>query len=244
MLYKDCFFTGKQLKLFFLYIVVMLTTGCNSNSDYTFLEQSGSRVSNTFFFGQGILYYEFEGTFVLANSEMVFQSINLNIDLLKNFDSFDLYALYLDYPETDPMDPLSIVHFDRLHLGFFGITNDTIYRLRFPAYDGVGTREEFVARQNSNIVKQFEKYNDLLFENWTIVSNDGGTEDILIDDEWHSFVEVDGDKRVYHFFSRYEGGTRFYERIVWERDRGIVHYFGGFGSMREHVEFYRTIPLQ
>ena len=197
--------------------------------------------TNTYFFPVGETSVQYEGLFT-PNSDSgdeVTQSIELNIVLLSELNNGKLYALYLNqlFAEADG-DPSNVMPLDRLHLGLFYVTSDTIYRQRLPAFSNGGNFGELADLHVEGVIAELNNFNDSPLENWTIVSNQYGTEDILIDDEWHSFVEVDGNRRIYRFFSDYSGGTRFYERIVWQENRGIVHYRSGMGAMREHVEFW------
>jgi hypothetical protein len=57
-------------------------------------------------------------------------------------------------------------------------------------------------------------------------------------DGWYNYVTVEDDIVVYRFHHEQSFHvTRHYERITWQRGRGIVHYATGIGSGRNHVEF-------
>ena len=54
---------------------------------------------------------------------------------------------------------------------------------------------------------------------------------------YHSFVEVDGERRIFRYYNDYFYGSKEYLLIVWEKEKGIVYYMRGNGAMNMHVEF-------
>ena len=214
----------------------------------TFIE-TPQAVNNPFFFPAGASFIEFEGMFVPNSGVLaIFQTAYLNVRRLKEFENAHLYVIYvnqlsLDYVEhlanicpDDPWLAFYRMNPNWLHLGFFYVTDDVIYRTRAAAYTGSGL-EEFIERQNVKILADFEVYG-MAARDWHIAANNDGTEDIPIYGDWHRFVEVEGSQRIFRQFSGREGGTTMYERIVWEEGRGIVFYLSGVGAMREHIEFW------
>ena len=96
----------------------------------------------------------------------------------------------------------------------------------------------FTDEENAIVINRFlQNKEEYLEEEFFIVCAENGTEDIIYGVDWHRYVEVDGDKRIFRYYSDYVGGTRYYSRIVWEKGKGIVYYVSGEGSMLMHVEF-------
>ena len=146
--------------------------------------------------------------FFNSGNEIENHDFRLNIIQMHSLDFGNLYALILDQIYTT--DPFDEIPADRRHLGYFFITPTTIYRSFAPVLDYLTTE-------------------------WSVVAHVDGHD--ASDDDWNQYVEVYGNQLIFRSYSNSEG-TTFYERIVWEKGRGIVHYLSGFGSMRDHLEFW------
>ena len=190
---------------------------------------------NPFFFPQGTIIITYEGGFWLDNE--ITQNINLNINLIKAIDDGYLYSLHLDQLEYN--GPFSQLSSERLHLGFFYVTPQAIYRRRPPSPLGhsgyCGNFSDYADRAKIAVIEEIENQG---VHDWGIVSSNDVVGSVTVDGQWRSYVEIEGNRRIFSFYSvdSFQGATRFYERIVWEEGRGIIHYLSGFGAMREHIE--------
>jgi hypothetical protein len=164
----------------------------------------------------------------------------LSIEKIETFDSGSLYILRINQIDVSQLDDPNPDGWDKIsygfeNLGYFFVTENEIYKSH--------TRDEFSADERAMLIHSFnESVDDALLENnFVVVSSENGTE-IINDDGWYSYVTVEGDTRIYHAHHEYHNQvTRHYERIVWEKGNGIVHYVTGIGAMRGHVEFGKDL---
>ncbi|MCL2253287.1 MAG: hypothetical protein FWC09_02490 [Lachnospiraceae bacterium] len=195
---------------------------------------------NAFFFIYDNVVIEYNGFFVPLSGNEIRQKTKLNIELIKEFDDGKLYTLMLDelnlYDMEDD-DPFDQIPLENRMLGYFYITNEQIYRYLLP-YDKIYADEE-----NQNIVDKINTNKNDFINSCDIVCSNNGTSDVADEDGWHKYVEEDGNKRIFHIFNDYEGGTRYYEKIIWEENKGIIYYRSGTGAMRMHIEFAISIDL-
>lgn len=192
---------------------------------------------NSYFFSKEILKKEYKGFFVPPSYNEVRQTINLNISEIAVWKEGTLYSLELDNlePTDDPLD--YIIRLNR-HLGYFYITKDTIYRVGRKS-SHVEDPIAFEAHETiklMHLVQRIEQKDQTLFVERNIVCNEIGTSNLADENGWHEYVEVDGDKRIFHLYNDYTGGTKEYEQIVWEKGKGITYYLNGAGNMFMHIE--------
>ena len=72
-----------------------------------------------------------------------------------------------------------------------------------------------------------------------IVCQVEGLEDPFLDSDEigiHHWLEVDGDKRIFHFWVIGYIAVTYYETMIWEVDKGLVHFRSGFGAERDGME--------
>ena len=212
--------------LILMLLVLYINVGCGYNS---FIDEQ-NKYENPYFFTEDQVRIEYEGFFVPLSCREIEENIHLNIIKIKEFEDEILYALELDQLETTE-DPLDEIRMGGRYLGYFYVTPNTIYRMPLPDMNG------FTSEQNEKIIRLIQESKVEFLSHCTVVCNEEGTEDIADENGWHEFVEVDGDKRIFHMYNDYAGGTKEYENIVWEKGKGIIYYMHGSGSMLMHVEF-------
>lgn len=184
---------------------------------------------NNYFFNNEKTIVEYEGYIVPLSGNEIRQRVSLNIIPLEKLDNGDLYILKLDALDVqDPFDQISSGHET---LGYFYVTSDVIYRSSLP-HDKLYSNEE-----NQKIINCLKNDPNDFLDTCDIVFSKDGTNDIPDKENWHKYVEVDGDKHIFHLYNDYEGGTRYYEEIVWEKNKGITYYKSVSGSMLMHIEF-------
>ena len=190
---------------------------------------------NPFFFPHGTTIVTYEGSFWLDS--VINQDINLNINLIKEINGSYLYSIHLDQLEYD--GPFSQMHGYRLHLGFFYVTPQAIYNRWPPSFHMHGeyneSYEDFANRVNAIVIEELENYG---IDGWSLVSSNDIVGSVATQGQWRSYIEIEGNRRIFRVTNvdSFQGATRFYERIVWEEGRGIIHYLSGYGAMRDHME--------
>lgn len=183
---------------------------------------------NIYFFSKNNTVVEYEGYIVPLSGNGVRQKVKLNINMLEKIDDGNLYLLRLDALEVnDPLDQIPTRH---QTLGCFYVTSDKIYHSVLP-FDKVYSDEE-----NQNIVNGLKNDIYTSLSSWDIVCIENGTNDIPDKNNYHKYVEVDENKRIFHLYNDYVGGTRGYKKIIWEKNKGITYYKSGSGSMLMHIE--------
>ncbi|MDE7062695.1 MAG: hypothetical protein K2O73_05565 [Lachnospiraceae bacterium] len=212
--YKKC-----MLLVCILFIgAVIGITGCyGSNNE-----------ENAYFFPQEQTSVEYESYIYPLSSREIWQPLNLNIKKLKEFENGILYALELDQlEETD--DPWDQISMGRQYLGYFYVTEIAVYRKAVETSDG------FTQEQTDKMIELIEKDEEAFCADCTIVCCENGTEDIVDEDGYHAYVEASGEQITYHMYNDYAYGTKPYEKIVWEKGKGIVYYVYGAGNMLMNV---------
>ena len=105
--------------------------------------------------------------------------------------------------------------------------------------NGVGTyyiNEDNKPQSNQFFFGSYENLESLkssgkLPEDSVIVCQEKALKDKLGEDEpgFHHYIEVDGNKRVYHSYNDMTG-TGYFESFIWEKNKGLESYRSGFGS--------------
>ena len=183
-----------------------------------------SPVQNPFFFNSGTTRVQYEGRYILY--DVIEQPFFLNIIHLENFKNGTLYVLLLDRLRvSDPMDQLPA---GRQNLGYFYVTKDKIYKM--------SDYETFSAAKHTEVINSISKNEKDFIKKCQLVCQDKATADKPDKDGWHEYIEVEGDKRRFRQYND-GGGSTWYERIVWQKGKGIIFYRSGYGSGREEAAF-------
>ena len=168
----------------------------------------------------------YDGLFVLLNYEEVRQSATLNVMHLMDFEHGTLYALILNQlVVSDSWDQIPI---GRENLGYFYVTKDAIYRM--PYFYELNDDETL------RVIAEINEDEEVFLDKCQIVCQENAIIDMPDEDGWRQFVEVDGDKRRFRLYNN-SSGTTFYERLVWQKNKGLVYYRSGYGAMKEHISF-------
>lgn len=192
--------------------------------------------TNPFFFGEGVYSVELEGFFYPPSLREIRQSTVLTISELAIFDDGVLFTLQISQIDTSQLDDPYPCGLDYIsdgfeYLGYFFVTDNAIYRRH--------TWDRFSEDEKIAIINAFNEngISALTDNHFDIVASEDGTERVN-QGGWYSYITVDGDRRIFSFYHEERHHvTRHYERIVWERGKGIVHFVTGIGAMRNHVEF-------
>ncbi len=205
--------------------------GQNTNSLYN------DDLSNPYFFGDNVEYVEY-GSYItpMTNEDDVYYyegDVTLKINHLERFEKGNLYTLEILQPEFKYPD--DVIGEGNQYLGYFYVTPDEIY-LRYASEDG------YTDEENQAVIDYLTKNEENLGEEFNLVCVNENV-DKLNDDRCHK-IEVNGDQITFRNYSEYEGGTRFYQRIAWEKNKGIIHYRAGRGAQLFHTEFGIDIENQ
>lgn len=214
---------NKKMLIFVFIPIIIYMSGCSNNF------ATGDNYINSYFFKPEQISIEYEGFFLPLSCTEIQQDIILNIIEISTFEDGTLFALELD--QLDVMDPLDEISMGGRYLGYFYVMDDTIYRMRLLSFDG------FTDEKTEEIIALIEKDQESFFNECDIVCSESGTDDIPDENGWHTYVEVDGDRRVFNMYNEYVSGTKEYEQIIWEKGKGITYYKHGSGSMLMHIEF-------
>lgn len=179
----------------------------------------------SFFFAEGQETVEYEGIFYPLSFNEIRQNIKLNIRKVKEFKDGTLWALELG--QLDVSDPEDEISMGRQELGYYYVTGDRIYQKRL---------RDMSSESDKKVTYMIQEAPQEFYEGCTLVCNEEGTENIADEQGWHEYVEVDGEKRIFHRYNDYTSGTKEYGKIVWERGKGITYYLSGAGSRLMEVE--------
>lgn len=146
------------------------------------------------------------------DSDILNEIVSLQIKYLADLQYGKLYELKLYGVDEIPED--------RRSLGYFYVQEDRIHKFdpTKENLDLLKTSKELP--EDSVIVCQEEEIKDSLGEN---------------ESGWHHYLEVDGDKRVYHSYNNLVS-TGYYETFTWELGKGLVDYRSGYAAERDAIE--------
>ena len=195
-------------------------------------EQKKSPVRNPYFYQNQEKVVEYEGYFYLHTYVGIWQNINLNIKKLGTFEHGTLYTLKLD--QLDRSDPYERLGWEQRCLGYFYVTEDTIYMYQ---------DREFSRKQNRKIKWTLQRDEEkFLKEAWTVCCEEEIDE--KDGDRYHIFVNTKENWIIYRYIPEDSArgmpeftGSKSYWLIVWEKGNGIVYWETGRGGMDMHVEF-------
>ena len=182
------------------------------------------RIDNPFFFTADISRVRYNGYYL--NYDKIEHAFFLNIVHLKNFKNGTLYILYLDKLIVD--EPWDQIPEGRENLGYFYVTKDKIYKLS--NYNVLSEKE------NLDVINSISKNEKKFIAQCQLVCQDKATKDIPDKDGWYQFIEEEGDKRTFRHYND-GGGSTWYERLEWQKGKGLILYRSGYGSGRESMEF-------
>ncbi len=188
---------------------------------------------NPYFFRPGQREVVYQCYHCSLNGNNIEQNIKLHITKIRELDEGILYTLELD--ELDEPDPYDQMGPYRRYLGYFYVTEEEIWRVYDPG-------DRYTAEMTEDVVRRMEETGLEAFDERVIVCNEPGTDSAADENGWHEYVDIEGDKRIFRLYSAYIGRTTEYQRIVWEKGKGITYYINGAGSMKRHVELWQDIP--
>lgn len=188
---------------------------------------------NPYFFRPGQREVVYQCYHCSLNGNNIEQNIKLHITKIRELDEGILYTLELD--ELDEPDPYDRMGSYRRYLGYFYVTEEEIWRVYDPG-------DRYTAEMTEDVVRRMEETGLEAFDERVIVCNEPGTDSAADENGWHEYVDVEGDKRIFRLYSAYIGRTTEYQRIVWEKGKGITHYISGTGNKKRHVEVWQDIP--
>lgn len=201
-------------------------------------EKTRAVEADTFFFpdGAGTKQVEAKNTFFVDDEEnLIPTESRLLVEELVNYPDGTLYAIKLDCKEEFSArydlssgdlysgESLWNGYWDRLHLGYYLVQGNTIYRVR--EQDSIDDIESWSEQE--------------IIENAVIVCNESGVPDCLGKEEqgYHQGVNAAGALRNYYcyYYVKDGGGTYFFEGITWEKGKGMVKYYAGYGALRDFL---------
>ncbi len=176
-----------------------------------YINEDNKPQSNTFFFKNNITEATYSGTFAFGE-DVQNVDVQLNIEQIAQLKDGAVYEL-----ELEPVDGVGE---ERLNLGYFYVQKNTIYKFS-------------ASQENLESLKSSGK----LPEDSVIVCQEKVLKDNSGEDEpgFHYYIEVDGNKRVYHSYNDMTG-TGYFESFTWEKNKGLVSYRSGFGAENDLIE--------
>ncbi len=169
--------------------------------------------------------------------------MNLLITHVAEYTNGNLYELCLDYDKEFSCREYD--GWDRRRLGYFYVEGDSIYRVRViekefaPAFEQTGTSGRTDAITEDEDITAWSEAD--FKSRGALVCQDSSMEDKLGKEEtgFHETIEIDGDRSIYNdYYNRVE--TDFYECFTWEKGKGLVRYYSGYGAESLHLELTVT----
>ena len=198
--------------------LVGFETNINTVQDEIVVKHEEECLSDNYFYANGteVQRVNVKSTFTHELPD----EMDLVIKHMESYSEGDLYELYLDYEEEFPgrFDD----GWDRLHLGYFYVCEDKIYRVKQTDDEDITTWDETDFCTKGSLVCCEEQ-----------------VEDMLEEDEigFHERIDVDGELRTYVSYENY-GNTNFFEGFTWEKEKGLVSYRCGYGALSMYLEIY------
>lgn len=185
---------------------------------------------NPYFFINNQTEVQYEAFIYPLSCNEIWETVTLDIREVNTFENGTLYELELR--QIDVEDELDEIAWDRRYLGYFYVTVDKIYRHALWTMDG------FTEEQTEYLVQLLRSDEQAFLEECVIVCSEEEIPDEVDENGYHTMVEVDGDRRIFRYYNDYDGGTRPYKRMIWEKGKGLVYYMYGAGAMLMHIELY------
>ena len=197
----------------------------------SFCESRNEKMTfNSYFFREEQRQLMYEGYFYPLSYRDIWQEVNLNIYEIKRFDDAILYTLELEQLEVS--DPMDEIRMGRRFFGYFYVTADEIY------YRPLGDMNGYSDEKSQKVVQEIQENEREFLEKCVVVCCENGTENVADEGGWHQYVEVDGERRIFHLYNDYTSGTREYGQMVWEKGKGLIYYRHGTGGMQMHIELW------
>ncbi|WP_372999156.1 hypothetical protein [Lutispora sp.] len=215
----------KRLLLLILITYVILVSGCgeiikqddanDQNNDYNSLtttknyDNGSNEYESVYFQDDDIISMKYKGQFIFQ--DVYEKEVRINMEILENLNEGRIYQLYLS--------PLQGVPVERLSIGYFYESGDTIYKIN-------------PTEANLNMIKSSGN----IPEDSVIVCQNAEIQDTLGEDErgWHQYIEVNGDEIEYHSYNNLVE-TGYYESFTWKKGVGLVFYQTGYGAERASI---------
>ncbi len=160
--------------------------------------------------------------------------LNINIEKLEEFENGTLYRMELEQPETE--DPIDQIGMGRSYLGYYYVTKDEIY-LR-PLYEYNETRG-YTEETDQTVIEGIQKDEQLFLEDeCRLVNCKEGIDRITDENGWNSYVKVIGNTHIYYLYNNYTSGTKEYQKIIWQKGKGMIYYLHGAGDRKMEVEIF------
>lgn len=172
---------------------------------------SKSTLNNVFFFKNNITQVSYTVTYAFEDNMPVDDNIKLYVNEVANLKQGRLYELKIDNIQDVPRE--------RLILGYFYVQKDKIYKMEL-------TEESLKNLKSNNVIPKES----------IVVCQEKALKDNLKKDKsgWHHYIDVDGDKRIYHAYNDLTT-TGYYESFTWEKGRGLISYYSGFGAESDSI---------
>lgn len=184
---------------------------------------------NTFFFKKGITEVKYEGYIYPLSCEEIWENVTLKVSKIGTFENGELFTLEL--AQLDVADADDRITMGRQYLGYFYVKDTQIFRMLVKDYTG------FSEEQTRDILKLIQEDEKKFLDMCYIVCSDEEVFDTVDINGYHSGVISQGEKRIYYYYNEEGSGTKDYEKIIWERGKGIIYYMRGSGAMLMHIEF-------
>lgn len=123
-------------------------------------------------------------------------------------------------------------------------TKESLPIVRFPLYLYVEKNKIYRTWITSDELNNLKSEKQLL-QDATLVCQNDGLPDRLTKDQpgEHSSIEKEGKLRESHFYNVNENGdmSGYWESFLWEKDKGLMHYRGGFDAEAEMIELTNVL---
>lgn len=211
----------KRFNLLFIMIISLCLISCGSveKSDAGLAVSEGiideGKASESFFFSSNT---EKQKVIVTSTIPDLPDRMDLLVTNIASYPDGNLYELRLDYNNEFPCR--SYDGWDRRDLGYFYVEENLIYRIKEDEADDIDTWSE-----------------EELKSKGTIVCQESPLEDKLGIDEsgFHEAIDIDGNFCIYKsYYNNVE--TDFYESFTWEKGKGLVNYYSGYGAQSFHLD--------
>jgi hypothetical protein len=168
-------------------------------------------VENPYFFKDVSQPFIYQGS-LSFDDDFEEKNVTLRINYIDRLNDGKLYELKLYSTEDIPEE--------RQTIGYFYVQSDKIYKINADEDSLDQLKEAGELPSDSVVVCQEEGYEDTLTE-----SEEGN----------HQYLEVDGDKRVYHSYNNLVS-SGYYETFTWELGKGLTNYRSGYGAEADSME--------
>lgn len=207
----------KRFNLFLIMAILLCFIGCGNpeklNTESTISEDIIA--AESFFFSPGI---EAQRVNIVSTIPDLPNKMDLLIIHIKSYPKGDLYELRLDY--ENEFSSRDYDGWDRRNLGYFYVEENLIYRVKENEADGICTWSEEELKNTGTIVCQESPLEDKLGEEAR---------------GFHETIDIDGNFCIYKsYYNNVE--TDFYEGFIWEKGKGLVNYYSGYGAQSFYLE--------